>query len=133
VLYYFHFAFLEKHGTHFDEKHVLGLAAPDHTVRFFRGTPFQALRARLRSVSSLRDAALLASGRKFPDVTFCKCPNFRGRGPARPGQDGITTVAGHQCLGVLDVAAGADHANGAQQRLAGLWVKAIVGICQGRS
>ena len=50
---------LKKHGAHFDPKIPLGLAAPDHTVPY--GTDLsmaisQALRARLRSVLSLRDA-----------------------------------------------------------------------------
>jgi hypothetical protein len=48
----------KKHGAHFRREIPLGLAAPDHTVptgRFFRGTLSQALRARLRSVLSLRD------------------------------------------------------------------------------
>jgi hypothetical protein len=82
VLYYLYLAFLKKHGTHFDENYLWGLAAPIipyPTGRFFRGDAFQALRARLRSESSLRDAAPSASGRKFPDVTFCKCPNSRPR------------------------------------------------------
>ena len=82
VLYYFHLAFLKKHGTHFDEKHVWDLPRPIipyPTGRFFRGTFFQALRARLRSVSSLRDADPSASGRKSLNVTLCKCPNSRAR------------------------------------------------------
>src|SRR5271157_5207100 len=51
--------FLKKHGAHFDEKYLwdqLRPIIPYPTGRFFRGTLSQALRARLRSVLSLRDA-----------------------------------------------------------------------------
>src|SRR5271165_1627255 len=51
--------FLKKHGAHFDEKYLwdqLRPIMPYPTGRFFRGTLSQALRARLRSVLSLRDA-----------------------------------------------------------------------------
>src|SRR5258708_7188132 len=52
-------AFLRKHGAHSDEKYFwdqLRPTIPYPTGRFFRGTLSQALRARLRSVLSLRDA-----------------------------------------------------------------------------
>ena len=48
-----------KHGAHVDEKYLwdsLRPIIPYPTGRFFRGTLSQALRARLRSVLSLRDA-----------------------------------------------------------------------------
>ena len=48
-----------QHGTHFDEKYLWDQLRPIilyPTGRFFRGTLSQALRARLRSVLSLRDA-----------------------------------------------------------------------------
>jgi hypothetical protein len=57
----YYLAFLvEKHSADLDKKISLGLAAPDHIVPLrdasLEGTPSQALRARLRSVLSLRDA-----------------------------------------------------------------------------
>jgi len=51
-------ASVKKHGLHFDEKYLwdsLRPIIPYPTGRFFRGTLAQALRARLRSVLSLRD------------------------------------------------------------------------------
>src|SRR5271165_5075629 len=96
--------FLKKHGAHFDEKYLwdqLRPIIPYPTGRFFRGTLSQALRARLRSVLSLRDALAdisqqhRASYRPSPPGTkfiWCwsatlraarksssKCPNCRPR------------------------------------------------------
>ena len=51
----------------------LGLATPDHTVPYgtvLRGTLSQALRARLRSVLSLRDALADISQQRHEDVDF---------------------------------------------------------------
>jgi hypothetical protein len=69
-----------KHGAHLDEKHLwdsLRPITPYPTGRFFRGTLSQALRARLRSMLSLRDTALSAEMAKprSKSVPFCLFPN----------------------------------------------------------
>jgi hypothetical protein len=71
----------KKHPRTFRRETPLGLAAPDHTVPYgtgLRGTLSQALRARLRSVLSLRDALLDISqlartllARGFPRAIRC--------------------------------------------------------------